>query len=55
MSNTDEVEMNHYPFIETVARAIAVADEQEEEDWESFEDLAIAAIRAIKNWVESDS
>lgn len=44
--------MSEYPFIETVARAIAVADEQDSEDWESFEGLAIAAIKAVKEFVE---
>lgn len=46
--------MSEYPFIETVARAICEADENDPEKyWEEFEPLAIAAIKAIKNFVET--
>lgn len=45
--------MSEYPFIRAVAEAIAVADNQDAEDWESFEELAVAAIKVIKDWVEA--
>jgi hypothetical protein len=41
-------------LIETVARAICEADENDPEKyWEAFETLAIAAIKAIKEFVEA--
>jgi hypothetical protein len=45
--------MSEYPFIRAVAEAIAVADNQDAEDWEAYEMLAIAAIKTIKEWVET--
>ena len=42
-----------YPFIEYVAKAIAVADGQTEEEWEAYDDLAIAAAKAIKEYMDA--
>ncbi len=44
--------MSEYPFIEYVAKAIAVADGQTEEEWEAYDELATAAIRSIKDWFD---
>lgn len=45
--------MSEYPFIRAVAEAIAVADNQDAEDWIAYEELALAAIRTIKDWIEA--
>jgi hypothetical protein len=46
--------MTKISLIETVARAICEADENDPDNyWEEFEPLAIAAIKAIKEFVEA--
>jgi hypothetical protein len=46
--------MTKISLIETVARAICEADENDPDNyWEEFEPLAIAAIKAIKEFVET--
>lgn len=44
---------SNYPFIETVARALAFDDLGEEDDWEAYVSLAMTSIRTIKEWFES--
>jgi|WetSurMetagenome_2_1015567.scaffolds.fasta_scaffold519272_3 hypothetical protein len=44
--------MSEYPFIRAVAESIAVADNQDIEDWPHYEELAIAAIKTIKEWFD---
>ena len=42
-----------YPFIETVSRALCEADGLDpDEEWQAYEELAMTAIKTIKEWFE---